>query len=107
VKNLYLHAGDVIRAFIKDIKDLTQKTIDDELAKITPLPQSEVKSNRVLRGIAASAKVPGAKAGAASSGAAGGGASAAAALDEALGPRENISKAIAKVLPVLNEKDPK
>ena len=56
VKNLYLHAGDVIRAFIKDIKELTQKTIDDELSKITPLPQSEVKSKRQLRGLAASAK---------------------------------------------------
>lgn len=53
VKNLYLHAGDVIRSFIKDIKDLTQKTIDDELSKLTPLPSSEVKSKRELRGIAA------------------------------------------------------
>lgn len=43
----------------------------------------------------------------ASSGGGGGANAAAAALDEALGPRENISKAIAKVFPVLNEKDPK
>jgi len=39
--------------------------------------------------------------------AAGGGNAAAAALDEALGPRANISKEMAKVLPVLSEKDPK
>jgi hypothetical protein len=101
---LYQHAGEMIRNFIKDIKDLTLKAINDELAKIEPLPKSEIKSKRQLRGCALEENKPaaGGKAGA------GGGANAAAkALDEALGPRENISKAIAKVMGVMNDKDPK
>ena len=107
IKMLYQHAGDLIRNFLDGIKDSTLKVIEDELSKTEQLPKEEIKSKRLFRG-AALAEKSSAKGPAGKGGAGGGGAvSAAALLDDALGPRENISKAIAKILPVLSDKDPK
>ena len=80
---IYKHAGEAVKSFLKDIKDSTMKLIEEEFAKITPLKRGEHQSKRGLRGEAAEEAVTDKKGG-------GGG----DALDDALGPREDISKAI-------------
>ena len=79
---IYKHAGEAVKNFLKDIKESTMKLIDEEFAKITPLKKGEHQSKRGLRGEAAEEATTG------------GGKGGGDALDDALGPREDISKHI-------------
>lgn len=72
---LYKHVGEPIKNFLKDIKESTLKLIEEEFSKVTPLKKSEGK--RAWKDEDAG---PGGKKG--------------ANLDDAFGPREDISKHI-------------
>ena len=75
---LYKHVGEPVKNFLKDIKESTMKLIEEEFAKVTPLKKGE-GPKRALRGEAAAEEGAGKKGN---------------ALDDALGPREDISKQI-------------
>ena len=76
--SLYQYVGEPIRNFLTGIKDSTLKLIEDEFAKVTVVKPNQASAKRGLRGEAAEEAA-----------ATGGG-----GLDDALGPRADISKQI-------------
>jgi hypothetical protein len=40
---LYKHGGEMIKNFLKDIKESTMKLLEEEFAKVTPLKKGEFK----------------------------------------------------------------
>ena len=38
---LYKHGGEMIKNFLKDIKESTMKLLEEEFAKVTPLKKGE------------------------------------------------------------------
>jgi hypothetical protein len=83
---LYKHLGEAIRHFLNDIKDSTMKLLEEEFKKVTPYAKGEFTATRSAKGEAAEEM----KANPQASKGGGGG------LDEALGPREDISKKLKK-----------
>jgi hypothetical protein len=50
---LFKHGGEMIKNFLKDIKESTMKLLEEEFAKVTPLKKGEYKSKRQIKGMAA------------------------------------------------------
>lgn len=50
---LYKHGGEMIKNFLKDIKESTMKLLEEEFAKVTPLKKGEFKQKRQIKGMAA------------------------------------------------------
>ena len=38
---MYKHAGEMIKNFLKDIKESTMKLVEEEFAKVTPFKKGE------------------------------------------------------------------
>lgn len=97
---IYRHAGDGVRNFVKDVKESTMKLVDEEFKKVTPYARGEYVRKRGFKGEAAATEEKqgaGKKAGAAGGG--GGG------LDDLL-PRADISKLLTpKLMPLFKDND--
>ena len=47
---MFKHAGEMIKNFLKDIKESTMKLLEEEFAKVTPYKKGEYKSVRTVKG---------------------------------------------------------